>query len=204
MIKGVIFDLDGTILNSFVQRVKAWKMSFADQGIYLDDSDINPLIGLPGLVLASKFSSDPELTEKLEEKYFLDMLKNISIYEDFTPTISTLESIGIKSIIVTSSRRELVNKLDLNGLSVVTIDDVSSGKPGTEPYLLATKNLGIPIEYMMAVGDSINDMIPARKLGIPAILVTHGRETNIKLFDHKIGELSEIPELIKKNLESPF
>ena len=64
-IKGVILDLDGTILNSFRQRVYAWRKAFEDQGIFLQDSEIESLIGLPGMDLAGKYSSNPEIIEKL-------------------------------------------------------------------------------------------------------------------------------------------
>ena len=196
-VKGVIFDLDGTILNSFRQRVYAWRMAFEDQRIFLQDSEIESLIGLPGIDLAGKYSSNPEIIEKLEEQYFLEMLPEISLYEDYEETISKLRSRGIKPIIVTSSRRELVKRLNLGNIQVVTIDDVTTGKPNTEAYLKASKILNVKINDMIAVGDSINDMIPAKTLGIHAILITHGRNSNITLYDFLIKDLSELIDCIE-------
>ncbi len=197
MVNGVIFDLDGTILNSFRQRVYAWRMAFEDQGIFLQESDIESLIGLPGMDLAGKFSNNPELTEKLEEEYFVEMLPQISLYEDYEETVARLKSMGIKTIIVTSSRRELVRRLNLGNIQVVTIDDVVSGKPDIEAYVKAAEILKVNIKNMVAVGDSINDMIPAKTLGIPAILITHGRKTNITLYDFLIKDLSDLIDCIK-------
>jgi len=197
IVSGVIFDLDGTILNSFRQRVHAWKMAFEDQEIFLQESDIESLIGLPGMDLAGKFSNNPELTEKLEEEYFVKMLPQISLYEDYEETVARLKSMGIKTIIVTSSRRELVRRLNLGNIQVVTIDDVVSGKPDIEAYVKAAGILKVNIKNMVAVGDSINDMIPAKTLGIPAILITHGRKTNITLYDFLIKDLSDLIDCIK-------
>ncbi|EQB67075.1 MAG: HAD family hydrolase [Thermoplasmataceae archaeon] len=197
IVNGVIFDLDGTILNSFRQRVHAWKMAFEDQEIFLQESDIESLIGLPGMDLAGKFSNNPELTEKLEEEYFVKMLPQISLYEDYEETVARLKSMGIKTIIVTSSRRELVRRLNLGNIQVVTIDDVVSGKPDIEAYVEAAGILKVNIKNMVAVGDSINDMIPAKTLGIPAILITHGRKTNITLYDFLIKDLSDLIDCIK-------
>ena len=197
IVNGVIFDLDGTILNSFRQRVHAWKMAFEDQEIFLQESDIESLIGLPGMDLAGKFSNNPELTEKLEEEYFVKMLPKISLYEDYEETVARLKSMGIKTIIVTSSRRELVRRLNLGNIQVVTIDDVVSGKPDIEAYVKAAEILKVNIKNMVAVGDSINDMIPAKTLGIPAILITHGRKTNITLYDFLIKDLSDLIDCIK-------
>ncbi|MHB8361474.1 MAG: HAD family hydrolase [Thermoplasmataceae archaeon] len=204
IIKGIIFDLDGTLLDSFSKRVKAWKMAFEAQGIHLDGSEIEPLIGLPGISLASKFSSDPVQTEIIEEKYFNKMLSEISFYHDVHSTIKILSNYGIKTVIVTSSRRNLVDKLDLMGMKAVTIDDVSMGKPDTESYLLAAKILQIPIDNIAVVGDSINDMIPARELGIPAILVTHGRNLNIDIYDYLISEIGDLISLLKSISSSPI
>jgi len=197
IVSGVIFDLDGTILNSFRQRVHAWKMAFEDQEIFLQESDIESLIGLPGMDLAGKFSNNPELTEKLEEEYFVKMLPQISLYEDYEETVARLKSMGIKTIIVTSSRRELVRRLNLGNIQVVTIDDVVSGKPDIEAYVKAAGILKVNIKNMVALGDSINDMIPAKTLGIPAILITHGRKTNITLYDFLIKDLSDLIDCIK-------
>ncbi len=197
IVNGVIFDLDGTILNSFRQRVHAWKMAFEDQEIFLQESDIESLIGLPGMDLAGKFSNNPELTEKLEEEYFVKMLPQISLYEDYEETVARLKSMGIKTIIVTSSRRELVRRLNLGNIQVVTIDDVVSGKPDIEAYVEAAGILKVNIKNMVALGDSINDMIPAKTLGIPAILITHGRKTNITLYDFLIKDLSDLIDCIK-------
>lgn len=197
IVNGVIFDLDGTILNSFRQRVHAWKMAFEDQEIFLQESDIESLIGLPGMDLAGKFSNNPELTEKLEEEYFVKMLPQISLYEDYEETVARLKSMGIETIIVTSSRRELVRRLNLGNIQVVTIDDVVSGKPDIEAYVKAAGILKVNIKNMVAVGDSINDMIPAKTLGIPAILITHGRKTNITLYDFLIKDLSDLIDCIK-------
>ena len=197
IVNGVIFDLDGTILNSFRQRVHAWKMAFEDQEIFLQESDIESLIGLPGMDLAGKFSNNPELTEKLEEEYFVEMLPQISLYEDYEETVARLKSMGIKTIIVTSSRRELVRRLNLGNIQVVTIDDVVSGKPDIEAYVKAAEILKVNIKNMVALGDSINDMIPAKTLGIPAILITHGRKTNITLYDFLIKDLSDLIDCIK-------
>ncbi len=197
IVNGVIFDLDGTILNSFRQRVHAWKMAFEDQEIFLQESDIESLIGLPGMDLAGKFSNNPELTEKLEEEYFVKMLPKISLYEDYEETVARLKSMVIKTIIVTSSRRELVRRLNLGNIQVVTIDDVVSGKPDIEAYVKAAGILKVNIKNMVAVGDSINDMIPAKTLGIPAILITHGRKTNITLYDFLIKDLSDLIDCIK-------
>ena len=197
IVNGVIFDLDGTILNSFRQRVHAWRMAFEDQGIFLQDSEIESLIGLPGMDLAGKFSSNPELTEKLEEEYFVEMLPEISLYGDYEETITRLKSMGIRTIIVTSSRRELVRRLNLGNIQVVTIDDVVTGKPDIEAYVKAAEILKVNIKNMVAVGDSINDMIPAKALGIPAILITHGRKTNITLYDFLIKDLSDLIDCIK-------
>ena len=96
---------------------------------------------------------------------------------------------GIKWVIVTSARREFVDMLPIAGEKVITIDDVKNGKPETEPYEKAAEMMKVKHENIMVVGDSINDMIPAKKLGMFSVLVTHGiRDVEIK----EIGELMDL------------
>ena len=202
LIHGIIFDLDGTILNSFDERVKAWKRAFEDHGFSVRSDELEPLIGLPGVDLASRFCQIPRIIERTEEAYFSQSLKKISLFHDVLPTIEILSNLNIKSIVVTSSRKTLVEKISLPYIPVVTIDDVKKGKPDVEPYLKAASVLDIPIENFIAVGDSQNDMTPAFKLGIPAVLARHGKEREVKS-DYQIDNIGELIPLLNTLMDLP-
>lgn len=196
-IEGIIFDLDGTILNSFDFRIQAWNAAFRKFGITPKEDELKPLIGLPGSTLAAKYSSDPYAVEMEEERIFSEHLPEISLFPDVPGTFEELRRRKIDTVIVTSSRRKLVNMITLPTNLVVTIDDVKHGKPDTEPYVKAMQLLGITEPgVIMVVGDALTDMIPARKLGNLAVLIKHGRKFDTDIPNYEIDEVSEILSLL--------
>lgn len=196
-IRGIIFDLDGTILNSFDFRILAWNGAFRKFGITPKEDELKPLIGLPGLTLAAKYSSDPYAVEMEEERIFAEHLPEISLFPDVPGTFMELKRRNIGTVIVTSSRRKMVDMITLPTNLVVTIDDVKHGKPDTEPYLKAMQLLGITEPgAIMVVGDALTDMIPARKLGNLAVLIKHGRKFDTDIPNYEIDEVSEILDLL--------
>ncbi|MHB1708338.1 MAG: HAD family hydrolase [Thermoplasmataceae archaeon] len=196
-IRGIIFDLDGTILNSFDFRILAWSGAFRKFGITPKEDELRPLIGLPGSTLAAKYSSDPYAVEMEEERIFADHLPEISLFTDVPGTFMELKRRNIGTVIVTSSRRKMVGMIKLPTNLVVTIDDVVHGKPDTEPYVKAMQLLGITEPgAIMVVGDALTDMIPARKLGNLAVLIKHGRRFDTDIPNYEIDEVSEILSLL--------
>ena len=200
MVKGIIFDLDGTIWNSIDYRVEAWKRAFKDYNIDSDPEVIKLMIGYPGSMLIKKMNAvNPEI-EMREEKYFYENIGNVRFFSDVEDTFSILKSNNIKIAVVTSSRRKLIDKLNLSVDAIITMDDVKNGKPSTEPYLKAINLMGIKPEDTVVVGDIDNDLIPAKNLHCISVLVTHG---NKKESDHKDYEIENIKEIIQimKNIK---
>lgn len=195
-IKGIIFDLDGTLIDSFSLRVDSWHRALYMNGAKVDKSDIEPLIGLPGISLASIFSDSPEKVETDEERIFRERIAEVGFFPDVIPTLGKLESMNVKWIIVTSARRSFVDLIPVSPGKVITVDDVETGKPDTEAYEKASEIMGIDPGEIMVVGDSINDIIPARAMGMLSVLVTHGFRKDIKIQDLTVKEISEIIQVI--------
>ena len=194
--KGIIFDLDGTLLDSFSLRVDAWHSAFSKNNIKVSPEEIEPLIGLPGPVLASYFCDIPHKIEQDEEDIFRERIHTNAFFEDVWPTLKKLDDSNVQWMIVTSSRRSFVSLLPVKQEKIITLDDVIHGKPSTEPYELALKKMKTVKESTIVVGDSINDMIPARSMGMKAVLVTHGMERDIEVYDVKIRDISEVLHFI--------
>ena len=195
--KAIIFDLDGTIWNSIPYRIRAWQLAFKDYGMDTDPEVIRLMIGYPGSMLIKKMNAkDPEI-EKTEEKYFEKMLNDVKFYPDVEETFHELKKSGFKIAIVTSSRRNMVEKIKIKADAIVTMDDVSSGKPDPEAYLKAIKIMGSTPSKTVVVGDIDNDLIPAKKLGCIAILVDHGIQKKSENKDYEIKDIHEILGIIQ-------
>ncbi len=192
MIKGIIFDFDGTIFDSVNARVRAWKLALKDYGANADEEAIRRDIGIPGVALASKYVSDPYGAEMVQEQYFIKEIDSVKLFPDVSSTFDILRRNGIKIAIVTSTRRIVMNRFSLNVDTVITIDDVTSGKPSTEPYEKAVMNIGTVNGTTMVVGDIENDLVPARKMGCTSVLVKHGRKTSTTYADYEVQEIGDI------------
>ncbi len=161
---GAIFDLDGTILDSMDYRIKSWNKAFKDFGIESDPEIIKLMIGYPGsMLIKAMHARDPDI-EKREEKYFSTYFNDLKFFDDVDETFKFLKEHGFKIAVVTSSRREMLNKFKLNVDVTVTMDDVIHGKPDTEPYLKAIKLMGVEPQNTVVIGDIDNDLIPSRAL----------------------------------------
>lgn len=198
VIEAVIYDLDGTLLDSKKLRIRAWKHAFKVHGIDLDESEIDPLIGLPGPDLAGRFSPRAFEIEQEEERFFRQNLEKLELYGDAVSTVNNLKSAGIKTGVVTSSRRAMVDILKLPFEPVVTIDDVEVGKPDPEAYLRILGILGVNPKNAMFVGDAETDLIPARELGSVSVHIGHGRRSTSKYADYYVNEIWETEKLAIK------
>lgn len=197
-IAAVIFDLDGTLLNSREARVRAWSSAFKLRGISVPDEELRMLIGLPGESLASRYSGDPPGVEKDEEEFFLSELKDVHLFPDVEETFRELKKAGIRTSIVTSSRRSLVDRLELPTDTIVCIDDVSRGKPDPESYILAAEKMQVRKEDMLIVGDSENDMIPCSITGSICVFFRDGREMVSENSHYYIDRIAEVIDIVKK------
>ncbi|MGC8609013.1 MAG: HAD family hydrolase [Thermoplasmata archaeon] len=201
MIKGIIFDFDGTILDSVEARISAWKAALADYGADVGEDDIRRDIGIPGSVLAGKYVKNTYEVEMLQERYFMNRIDSMHLFPDVADTFNILRKRGVKIAVVTSTRRIVMDHFTLNADIIVTIDDVKHGKPSTESYEKAISELCLLKEQTMVVGDIENDLVPAKKLGCVSVLVKHGRKVSTPYADHVIDEISDIlglPEVVSE------
>lgn len=198
VIKGVIFDLDGTLLDSRGIRARAWALALHNLGIEVPEDEILPLIGLPGETLASRFSDDPLSVEREEERIFSSQLSKVDYFPDVHDTLRLLKELGIAVSIVTSSRRALLDQIPIPVETVICIDDVKNGKPDTEPYELAAERMKVDLRNILVVGDSENDMIPCMHTGSVCVFFRDRRSIESSNCHYYADHISEIPLIVQK------
>lgn len=197
IIRGCIFDLDGTLLDSVDLRINAWKKAFEHEGIAADTDKIRSLIGIPGEELVRRIGGNPSKIEMMQENNFRQSMDRLHYFPDVYPTIDELKKKGLAICIVTSSRKAMMEKMEIPVQDYVCIDDVEKGKPDPEPYLKALEKMHMSGQEVVVVGDVETDLIPARKIGAVSVLVRHGRGTQADSADFYIDEIKEIIPLIK-------
>lgn len=189
--EAVIFDLDGTLLDTEAITHAAGIEAFASQGICIDPAFLHGLVGKDdatgGRMIRARFPQlDPALFESV---WAAGVQRRMAAGIPLKPfALDLLSSITLPRAIATSSGREsATRKLAVCRLPafahVVTFDDVARPKPAPDPYLLAACLLGVEPARCLAFEDSDTGAASARAAGmtvvqVPDLVPTDGRHAH--------------------------
>ncbi len=169
----IIFDLDGTLVNSMPLHIEAFIKTLQKNGYKVNKKkmkkDIDKFRGMTGMkilqVLTGKKNVEKLYNEK--KKYLLDRMNKIKEMRGASKTLKKLRERGYNIVVVTSSKKYFADliftKYNWDFDMVLTADNVKNPKPHTEPYEIVMKKFGKP---EVIVGDGINDEIPAKVMGL--------------------------------------
>ena len=184
----VIFDLDGTLVDTVETRIQAWLAVFAEEGIPADRALVANLIGSDGRRLAREVAAAAGITlapgrdETIDARcgeIYASLNTEPSSLPGADELLARLGSAGTPWAIATSSRREQVAaSVSALGLSsaplVVDGTHVLRAKPAPDLLLLTARELGLNPEGCWYVGDATWDMLAAVAAGMVAIGITTG------------------------------
>jgi HAD superfamily hydrolase (TIGR01549 family) len=189
-----LFDLDGTLVDSVYQHVLAWKEALDREGIELSVWRIHRKIGMSGglftnqLLRETGLEISDELVERLRRSHasaYRGLAGQIRPLPGARELLSTLTDASIPWAIATSGRMETASAtlqlldFDLSRVPVITRDMVKYAKPDPDLFLAAAERLGAAIETAVIVGDSIWDMLAARRCrGLGVGLMSGGYGSN--------------------------
>lgn len=189
-----LFDLDGTLVDSVYQHVLAWKIALDREGIDLSVWRIHRKIGMSGglfanqLLRETKVEISTERTERLARLHaeaYRSMASEIRPLPGAREMLATLTGAAIPWAIATSGRMETAApNLDALGIDrersvIITRDQVKYAKPDPDLFIAAADKLGAPITSAVVIGDSIWDMLAARRcqaLGVGLLTGGYGLE----------------------------
>jgi HAD superfamily hydrolase (TIGR01509 family) len=188
-----LFDLDGTLVDSVYQHVIAWRDALEGVGINLPVWKIHRRIGMSGglFVTALARELDTELHRDtiaalpgLHADAFIRRFDSVRPLPGATELLATLSEHNVRWAIATSGPERYARlSLELLGLPVatplVTRDQVRYAKPDPDLFLTAANRIGADISDSVVVGDSVWDLLAARRaraLGIGLLSGGYGRE----------------------------
>jgi HAD superfamily hydrolase (TIGR01509 family) len=174
---GMLFDLDGTLIDSVYQHVLAWRDALEVEGIDIAVWTIHRKIGMSGglfsraLLRETGAPTSPESAERLQANHrdaFLRYAASVRPLRGAVLLLSRLTEFGVPWAIATSGRIEtagptLVELGVPDGVPVITRDLVRRAKPDPDLFLAAAEALDLPIEDCLVVGDSVWDLLAARR-----------------------------------------
>jgi len=188
-----LFDLDGTLIDSVYQHVIAWRTALTRIGIDLSVWRIHRRIGMSGGLFVSALmretgldlsAADIEALQQAHADEYTAQASSVRPLPGAAELLAHLTERGVRWTIATSGRAATARlALPLLGLSastpMVTRDMVRHAKPDPDLFLAAAAQLGVEPRDAMVVGDSVWDLLAARRagsLGIGLMSGGYGRE----------------------------
>jgi HAD superfamily hydrolase (TIGR01509 family) len=188
-----LFDLDGTLVDSVYQHVLAWREALAAVGIDVAVWSIHRRIGMSGGLMANALLREtgrPVTAEEagrlrdLHRDAYARLSGQVRPLPGARELLAYLTESGVPWAIATSGRIESARKtLETlavpDGVPVVTRDQVSHAKPDPDLFLTAAERLGVAISESIVVGDSVWDLLAARRaraLGVGLLTGGYGQE----------------------------
>jgi len=201
----LLFDLDGTLIDSVYQHISAWGEVFRENRIYVPLWKIHRRIGMSGQLfvpmLLREIGHKPtkNIIEKLERRHktsFERSLDGITTLPGADALLQELNRRKIRWAIASSGGRGQVQKLigklrRTYSAPIVTGDDVKSAKPAPDIFLAAAEKLGLPLSECIVVGDSPWDLLAARRaksLGVGLLCGGYAKEELESAGAHRIYE----------------
>jgi HAD superfamily hydrolase (TIGR01509 family) len=184
----VIFDLDGTLVDTVQTRIDAWSETFEEAGIPTTREELAPLIGVDGKRLAREVAAlaghpiDDDRAEEIDKRsgqIYERLNSNPKPLPGVRELVDALAERGLPWSIATSSRKDQVQTsvyaLDLaDEPSIVDASHVEHAKPEPDLLLRAAEELDVAPGRCWYVGDSTWDMVAAVAAGMLPIGVTAG------------------------------
>jgi pyrophosphatase PpaX len=211
-IKAVLFDLDGTLVDSSEAIIKAVEKALESKGLTCNRAKVARMIGLPlenifG-VLASNLSEQEiwQLVHEYRKYYMAHHLENTTIHPSAQMVLRKLKAKGFKLGIITTKYREpVMDVLSHFGIAelfdvVVTGYEVIKHKPAPDIVLEAAKRLRVDPKQCVVVGDSPLDVQAGKQAGTFTIAVLSTTYTRKQLESTKptivIEEFEEILNIL--------
>jgi len=216
MIKAIIFDLDGTLI-----EFKLDVYSSKNEVIHLIKRELPNIVGLDvsqpyhlmlgkvrGFVDEKTFESIKLKVFKVLDKFEEKAVQETSLKEGARDALIELNRLGIRITLLTNSgKTATINALKKFGIIdlfeiVLSREDVEFLKPSTSGFKKMLTLLNLDASECLSAGDGLIDLIPSKALGIKFVAVAGGYNPIEKMLEHRpdyvVNSLSELPMLVSE------
>ncbi len=185
----VFFDYDNTLVLSKRAYIETYIELFKKQGRIVDAQEISKHFGKPAFQIIKAILgniSDKEIQELIKEREKILLTQKISKIKLIDGTFDLLKLLRQENIYIgivsSSTRKVLIEFSKYLGILkffdiIVTADDIKIGKPDPEPFLVALEKSKKSGSECIAVGDTVYDIISAKKAGLFTIGIAWDKKT---------------------------
>jgi HAD superfamily hydrolase (TIGR01509 family) len=208
----VLFDIDGTLVDSNYLHVHAWHRAFRDAGLDVESWRIHRSIGMDGATLLETLTegaddSSRDRAKELHTQYYQESTSLLQILPGGQDLLRRIADLGLQVVLATSAPedelavlRELLKSEDVVS-AVTSSEDVGTAKPEPDIVQVALERAGVPAERAVFVGDAVWDVIAAERAGVPAIGLLSGGFGRGELEDAGATEVFDNAADLRDHLE---
>ena len=180
--KAVLFDVDGTLVDSNDAHADAWVQAFSQHGVNVDWRKVRRCIGMGGDKLMPEVSGLDEesaagskIAERRSEIFKRDFLPKISPLRDARQLVAAIRERGYAAVAASSAQKdELTPLLRIAGADwlmdeATSSDDADESKPEPDIVIAALKRAGVTAPEAIMIGDTPYDVEAATRAGVKII-----------------------------------
>jgi HAD superfamily hydrolase (TIGR01509 family) len=181
----VLFDIDGTLVDSNYLHVHAWYRAFHDAGVDVEAWRIHRSIGMDGTTLVSTLAGDADddtrsRAKDLHSRYYKETVPLLRPLPGARELLRRVDKLGLQIVLATSApddeleilRRVLASDELIS--AVTSSKDVDTAKPKPDIIEVALDRAGVDADHAVFVGDTVWDVEACERAGVPTIAVLSG------------------------------
>jgi HAD superfamily hydrolase (TIGR01509 family) len=214
-VRALIFDLDGTLVDTVYGHVLAWQRALEDAGLPIEGWKIHRRIGMSGGLFARAVARevgrpiDSDQAEAIQRRHgelFRELLPVRRPLPGAIELLAELREGEVAHGIATSGRRpEIDASLEALGVGAETVvierGDVARAKPEPDLFITCAERLGIPAQECYVVGDAVWDLLAARRASMLNIGLLSGGYGEDELTRAGAFRVYRDPEELRSSLD---
>jgi HAD superfamily hydrolase (TIGR01509 family) len=184
-IRAVLFDIDGTLVDSNYLHVEAWHRAFQTTGEQVDAWRIHRGIGMDSATLLDTLVGERseqwvEHAKALHTRFYEDLAPRLRVFDGARELLAELDRRGARVVLATSAPQTelelLTGILDVDAAihATTSADDVDTAKPAPDIIGVALERAGVDATEAIMLGDAVWDMKASRKAGVTPFGVRSG------------------------------
>ena len=220
MLKAVLFDVDGTLVDSNEAHTAAWVQAFSEFNIAVDPDKVRRCIGMGGDKLMPTvvgMTADSPLGSRVSERrgeiFTSEFLPHLKPFRDAGALVAAVKARGLTAVAASSAKKdELTGLLKVAGAeslmdATTSSDDAEESKPDPDIIIAALKRAGARAQEAVMIGDTPYDLEAASRAGVQMIAFRCGgwRDDHLRgaaeIYDGPWDLLARIDESLLGGLE---
>ena len=202
----IIFDYDGTLVDSLQLHLEIWKQVLSEVGVKMSEEELCKRFGMTAEdilreILPERLHNEIKSISKRESNLFIARLSELKLMPKVKEVLDELKSKSIPMAIATSIQKESLEKslsfLGIRGYFdyVITGEEVSRGKPNPDILLEVARKATVRPESCLAVGDTVYDAEAAIRAGMKVVIVGNPASRN-RLEEMKIPLVENFEKIL--------